>query len=160
MIIKEMGPVRVSPLASLSLSAACLLLSLGACAPLAGLGQVATHAIAPPGKNVAVLQHENAACTRAANGVVRIFVQCMEQRGNRVELFGPGGMPMSIAQLPLPSQEPPKVGAQLQVAQQSVNTSGIAANEADPWIAARAAEQAGDYALVAQDRGRKLYGHR
>jgi hypothetical protein len=73
-----------------------------ACAPIAGPGQVAVHTVAPPWKNAAALQYEGAYCTRNANGYVRIYVICMENRGYRVELFGPGGVPMSIAELPLP----------------------------------------------------------
>jgi hypothetical protein len=79
------------------------LAALGGCAPIAGPGQVATRANPPPGKTAAAVQSEDALCKRAANGDTRTYVRCMEQRGYRVDLFGPGGIPMTIAQLPLPS---------------------------------------------------------
>jgi hypothetical protein len=76
-----------------------------------GPGQVATRVIPPPWKNPAAVQYENAACTRAANGVVSRFVLCMEQRGYRVEVSGPGGVPTSVAQLPYPQQGMPSGAA-------------------------------------------------
>jgi hypothetical protein len=89
-----------------TLSALIGLVAVNACAPIAGPGQVATHVIAPPWKNAYVFQTENAFCTRIANGYVRVFVECMEQRGNRVELFGSGGIPMNVASLPSPPSPP------------------------------------------------------
>src|SRR5205823_2257435 len=79
------------------------LTALGACAPVAGPGQVATRATPPPWKNAATVQSEDAFCKRAAHGDTLTYVRCMEQRGYRVELFGPGGIPMTTAQLPTPS---------------------------------------------------------
>jgi hypothetical protein len=85
-----------------NLSAIIGLAAMSACAPVAEPGQVATRIVAPPSKNAYVLRNDNAVCTRQANGYVRVFAECMEQRGNRVELFGPGGAPISIASLALP----------------------------------------------------------
>lgn len=86
--------------AALPKAATGLFLALSACAPQAGPGQVVTRVTAPPWKTSALEQHDNAACNRDANGIVRVFVQCMERRGYRVDLIGPGGVPMSATQIP------------------------------------------------------------
>lgn len=84
-------------------AAAGLFLALGGCVPQAGPGQVVTRVTAPAWKTSAAEQRDNTMCTRDANGIVRSFVQCMEQRGYHIELFGQDGVPMRDAQLPNPS---------------------------------------------------------
>jgi Sel1 repeat len=79
-------------------------LALNACAPTPGPGQVATRVIPPPGKNQFLVENDEAACMRISNLDVRIYAACMQQRGYYVQMVGPGGVPMSVAQLSYPSR--------------------------------------------------------
>jgi hypothetical protein len=78
------------------------LFCLGACAPMPGQGQVAVRFYPPPGKSAFSQQADEGFCTRTANGYVRSYVECMQQRGYRSELIGAGGAPMTVGQLPSP----------------------------------------------------------
>jgi hypothetical protein len=82
------------------------LIGLGACAPTVGSDQVAVRFYPPPGKNLLLQQHDEAACTSAANNYVRAYVECMQRLGYRPEIVGQGGVPMSVSQLPLPPSMP------------------------------------------------------
>jgi hypothetical protein len=82
------------------------LVLLGACVPAVGQNQVAVRFYSPPGKNPALQQYDEAACTRAANNYVRIYVERMQRRGYRPEIVGEGGVLMTVSQLPLPSAAP------------------------------------------------------
>jgi hypothetical protein len=82
------------------------LIGLGACTPAVGTDQVAVRFYPPPSKNQILQQRDEAACTRAANNYVRIYVECMQRLGYRAELIGQGGVPMSVSQLPQPPSMP------------------------------------------------------
>jgi hypothetical protein len=79
------------------------LASLAACNPITvGPDQVATHVIAPAGKSSWQLTSENDHCNTIANGYVRVFAECMIAQGNRVDLYGSGGIALNISTLPNP----------------------------------------------------------
>jgi hypothetical protein len=82
------------------------LIGLGACTPAVGPDQVAVRFYAPPWKNPILQQHDEAACARAANNYVRLYVECMQRLGYRPEIVGQGGAPMSVSQLPQPPAMP------------------------------------------------------
>jgi hypothetical protein len=78
------------------------LFCLSACAPMPGQGQVAVRFYPPPWKNAFSQQSDEAFCTRIANGYVRAYIECMQQRGYRSEIIGAGGVAMTVGQLPSP----------------------------------------------------------
>ena len=127
--------VRSSMLVS---GATGLLFTLSSCGPIPGPGQVATNVIPPPGKSPIAQQYENAACTSTANGVLQVYVRCMEQRGYQVLLVGPGGVPMSASQLSASSRQG------LATRDSSVSVDQYKSNELD-FAAAKAADRAGNY---------------
>ena len=77
-------------------------LALNACAPVPGQDQVAVRFYPPPWKNQLNQQSDETFCEASAGGYVRVYVDCMRQRGYRPEIIGPGGTPMTAAQLPVP----------------------------------------------------------
>ena len=72
------------------------LLGLGSCAPVIGPGDIGAYATPPPGKSQVVFEYENRACRKLSKEVVQAYVQCMQLRGNRVQLFGPGGVALNV----------------------------------------------------------------
>lgn len=71
--------------------------ALTACVP--GPGQVTINSSAPPWKSPLAFQIDNAFCKRVAIGDPRVFINCMQQRGNREAIYGPDGVAMNPAQL-------------------------------------------------------------
>ncbi len=89
---------------------AALLLPIGSCAPNVGSDQVAVRFYPPPGKLPAIQQIDETLCTRNASGYVRLYVECMQERGYQPEIIGQGGVHMTVAQLPMP---PPQAVPQI-----------------------------------------------
>jgi hypothetical protein len=95
------------------------LIGLGACTPPVGPDQVAVRFYAPAWKNPILQQHDEAACTSAANKYVRMYVECMQRLGYRSEIVGQGGVPMSVSQLPQPPSMSPQQHRQPIVARET-----------------------------------------
>ena len=64
-------------------------------------------------------QLDETVCTRGASGYVRLYVECMQERGYRPEIIGQGGVQMTVAQLPVPppGTAPPKAAPQFSQSQ-------------------------------------------
>jgi hypothetical protein len=82
------------------------LAGLSACTPAVGPDQVAVRFYPPAWKNPLIQQHDEAACTTAANKYVRLYVECMQRLGYRAEIVGQGGISLSVSQLPQPPSMP------------------------------------------------------
>src|ERR1700731_846008 len=72
---------------------------LGACSSVPPPGQIYSRVDPPPWGTSATRDRDVRRCNEIAKGSLQVYVQCLQQRGDHVELYNPNGSPVNSSAL-------------------------------------------------------------